>query len=80
LIPQFLKSSLSVCWVPHYVFNTDVVVAAMRRPTGALAALLLTALDYEAACPLAESQVVSGFSEKDIGIFLDAIAALVQPL
>jgi putative PIN family toxin of toxin-antitoxin system len=77
-----------------YVFDTDVVVAGIRSPTGASAAMLLATLDhsiticanvalmveYEAVCSRAEHQLASGLGEKDIGVFLDAIAALVQPV
>jgi putative PIN family toxin of toxin-antitoxin system len=77
-----------------YVFDTDVVVAGLRSPTGASAALLLAALDrriticanvalmveYEAVCLRAEHQLASGLNEGEIGKFLDAIAALVHPV
>ena len=62
------------------VLDTDVVVAAMRSPTGASAALLrgargdkLTivlsvalALEYEAVCHQPEHQLASGLSEHEI--------------
>ncbi len=76
------------------VLDTDVVVAGMRSPTGASAALLLAALDrrvincanvalmveYEAVCLRAEHQLASGLSVQEIGKFLDALAALVRPV
>jgi hypothetical protein len=73
----------------HYVFNTDVVVAAIGSPTGASAALnhriticasVALMVKYEAACSRTESLVVSGISEKDTGIFLESIAALIHPI
>lgn len=76
------------------VLDTDVVVAAMRSPKGASAALLLEALagrvhlllsvplalEYEATCMLAEHRIVAGLTEKDTGVFLDAIVALGEPV
>lgn len=77
-----------------YVLDTDVIVAAMRSPTGASAALLLAALDrkvtlvanvplvieYEATCSLAEHRLASGLSEIEVRQYLDGIAALVEPV
>ena len=76
------------------VLDTDVVVAGMRSPTGASAALLLAALDrrltlcanvalmleYESVCSRAAHRAAAGLAQKDVGIFLDAIAALVDPV
>jgi len=68
----------------RYVLDTDVIVSAMRSPTGASAALLLAALDglfvmvanvplvveYEATCSLPEHQLAGGLSKTEVGIFL----------
>lgn len=76
------------------VLDTDVVVAAMRSPTGASAALLEAALsgtvtlianvalmlEYEAVCSRPEHLQAAGLSTADVGIFLDAIAALAEPV
>lgn len=76
------------------VLDTDVVVAGMRSPTGASAALLLAALErrltlcanvalmleYEAVCSRSAHRTAAGLSSKEVGIFLDAIAALVEPV
>lgn len=76
------------------VLDTDVVVAGLRSPSGASAALLLAALDrriyiyanvalmveYEAVCLRPEHQLASGLTENEIGRFLDGLAALVQPV
>ena len=78
----------------RFVLDTDVIVSAMRSPTGASAALLLSALDglfvlvanvplvveYEATCSLAEHRDAAGLDDKQVGQFLDAIAALVEPI
>ena len=78
----------------RFVFDTDVVVAGMRSPSGASAALLLAALtrrvtilanvalmlEYEEICARPAHRAVAGLSQKDVGIFLDAIAALVEPV
>ncbi len=76
------------------VLDTDVVVAAMRSPTGASAAILKAArvgkvqlllsvplaMEYEAICMHAEHQLASGLSDKEISIFLDAVIAMAEPV
>ncbi|NOT11602.1 MAG: putative toxin-antitoxin system toxin component, PIN family [Methylococcaceae bacterium] len=78
----------------RYVLDTDVVVSAMRSPAGASAALSLAALDglfvlvanvplvieYEATCSLPEHQLAAGLNEGEVGQFLDALAALADPV
>ncbi|MEO8596266.1 MAG: putative toxin-antitoxin system toxin component, PIN family [Candidatus Solibacter sp.] len=74
------------------VLDTDVVVAAMRSPSGASAAivravyrkkavLLLSvplALEYEAVCRRPVHRLEAGLSVRDIEKFLDAIVALAE--
>ena len=74
--------------------DTDVVVAAMRSPAGASAeilrlarrgkvALVVTvslAVEYESVCTKAEHRVAAGLSEQEVGIFLDALVALAEPV
>jgi putative PIN family toxin of toxin-antitoxin system len=74
------------------VLDTDVVVAGMRSPTGASAALLLAALDeqitlltsvplaieYEAICTLPQHRLAAGLSERECRTFLDGLAALAE--
>ena len=76
------------------VLDTDVVVAALRSPAGASAALLLAALDhrvtlvanvplvieYEAVCSRAEHQQAADVSAADAQVFLDGLAALIDPV
>jgi putative PIN family toxin of toxin-antitoxin system len=76
----------------RYVLDTDVIVAAMRSPAGASAALLLAALDgrfilvanvplvieYEATCSRAEHRLAAGLSESEVRQFLDGVAALAE--
>jgi putative PIN family toxin of toxin-antitoxin system len=76
------------------VMDTDTVVAAMRSPSGASAAilraarrnkvtLLLTvplALEYEAVCHRAEHRLAAELSERQIDIFLDAVIAMAHPV
>lgn len=78
----------------RWVLDTDVVVAAMRSPTGASAALVLAALDgrisllanvalvleYEAVCLRQEHVRAAGLSSAQAQNFIDAVAALVQPV
>ena len=72
--------------------DTDAVVAAMRSPTGASAAivravrqrqatLLLSvplAMEYEAVCRRSEHRMEAGLSERQVEIFLDAIIAMAE--
>ena len=74
------------------VLDTGVVVAAMRSPTGASAAILRAvrrgqatlllsvplALEYEAVCRRAEHRLESGLSMREVEIFLDAVVALAE--
>jgi putative PIN family toxin of toxin-antitoxin system len=76
------------------VMDTDAVLAAMRSPTGASAAilravredkvaLLLTvplALEYEAVCHKAEHRLAAALSERQVSIFVDAVIAMAQPV
>ena len=76
------------------VVGTDVIVAAMRSPSGASAAILQTArqgkitllvnvplaLECEATCSQAEHQLAAGLSEREIRIFLDAVVAMAEPV
>ena len=76
------------------MLDTNVVVAAMRSPTGASAALLMAArrseltmlanvalaLEYEATCKLAEHRLAAGLDLDQVGIFIDAVVAMVEPV
>jgi putative PIN family toxin of toxin-antitoxin system len=72
--------------------DTDVVVAAMRSPSGASAAILRAvrqkkvtillsvplALEYEAVCRRPEHRFEAGLSARQVGIFLDAVIAMAE--
>ena len=72
--------------------DTDAVVAAMRSPTAASAAivravrqeratLLLSvplALEYEAVCRRPQHRLEAGLSERETEIFLDAVIAMAE--
>jgi putative PIN family toxin of toxin-antitoxin system len=76
------------------VADTDVIVAAMRSPGGASAAILRTArqgritllvsvplaLEYEATCSEPEHQLAAGLSEREVQVFLDAVVAMSDPV
>lgn len=78
----------------RYVLDTDVIVSAMRSPTGASAALVLAALEgrfdlianvplvveYEATCSIEEHQMAAGLNEQQVRLYLDGLAALVEPV
>lgn len=75
------------------VLDTDVIVAAMRSPAGASAALLLAVaerrvtlimsvplvIEYESVCRLAEHRLAAGLSEREVDVFLDGLAAIAEP-
>lgn len=74
--------------------DTDVVVAAMRSPSGASAAivraarrgrpvLLLSvalAVEYEAVCCEAEHRLASGLSDQEVQTFLNVVIAMAEPV
>jgi len=76
------------------VLDTNVIVAAMRSPAGASAALLMAArrqkitilanvalaLEYEATCLRAEHSVAAGLRPSQVGIFIDAVIAMTEPV
>jgi len=76
------------------VLDTNVVVAAMRSPSGASAAILRAArqgratllatvalaLEYEAICHEAEHRLAAGLSGREVDIFLAALIALAEPI
>jgi len=78
----------------RFVLDTNVIVAAMRSPTGASAALLryarqsratllanvALALEYEAMCQLAEHRLAARLSLAQVGIFVDAVLAMTEPV
>jgi putative PIN family toxin of toxin-antitoxin system len=74
--------------------DTDVVVAAMRSPRGASAAILRAArqgrvtllasmplaLEYEAVLSRAEHRLAAGLSEDEVRIFVTAVVAMAEPV
>lgn len=72
--------------------DTDTIIAAMRSPTGASAALLRSArsksltlvataplcFEYESVCSRPEHVVAAKFSQADLIVFLDAMIGLVE--
>ncbi|MGH8442595.1 MAG: putative toxin-antitoxin system toxin component, PIN family [Nevskiaceae bacterium] len=74
--------------------DTDVVVAGIRSPTGASAELLRMArrkqitllvsvplfVEYEAKCTEAEHLSAAGLSREEGEVFLDGLAAIIEPV
>lgn len=74
--------------------DTDAIVAAMRSPSGASAAivrkvrqgkgaLLLSvplAMEYEAVCVRPEHQLAAGLGEQQVRVFVDAVIAMAEPV
>ncbi len=78
----------------RFVLDTNVIVAAMRSPKGASAALLMAArrakitilanvalaLEYEATCLRAEHVIAAGLQPSQVAIFIDAVIAMAEPV
>jgi putative PIN family toxin of toxin-antitoxin system len=78
----------------RFVLDTDVIVAAMRSPSGASAALLGAVLDrrltmlasvplffeYEAQCTDPVHWTAAGMTREQADIFINGIAGLVFPV
>jgi putative PIN family toxin of toxin-antitoxin system len=76
------------------VVDTDVIVAAMRSPTGASDALLVRrlerrvtmllsvalTLEYEATCLRAEHLLAAKASEADVRNLIDTIIGVIEPV
>jgi putative PIN family toxin of toxin-antitoxin system len=74
--------------------DTDVIVASMRSPAGASAAILRSirdgvatlllsvplALEYEAICTLAEHRLAAGLSGRQVEVFVNGVIALAEPV
>ncbi len=76
------------------VLDTDVIIAAMRSPSGASAALLGAALErkfvmlasvplfveYDAKCTSPVHWTAANLSREQANIFVDGLAALIEPV
>lgn len=76
------------------VLDTDVIVAGLRSPEGASAALLRNIiegkgtlllsvpliLEYEAVCQLAEHRLATGLSLSDVDVFVSTLVDIAQPV
>jgi predicted nucleic acid-binding protein len=74
------------------VLDTGVIVAALRSPSAASAALLrrvrngevialgsvALALEFEAVCRRPEHQIASGLTRREVNIFADAVIAMME--
>ena len=83
-----------IFYVMRYVLDTNVVVAGLRSPTGASAALIDQALDqtftlllsvalvleYEAVCCNPAQRIMSGLSEAEISNIISALCAVSEPV
>ena len=78
----------------RYVLDTDVVVAAMRSPTGASAALLGEALgqrlimlasvplffEYEAKCTSRTHWMAAELNQEQALVFVNGLTVLIEPV
>jgi predicted nucleic acid-binding protein len=56
------------------------LLVAARRGTITLVANVALALEYEATCRLAEHRLASGLSIGEVGVFVDAVVAMADPV
>ena len=78
----------------HLVLDTNVLVAGLRSPAGASAALIERALDrrftlllsvalvleYEATCNDPAQRIASGLNVSEIGTIVSALCAVAEPV
>lgn len=78
----------------RYVLDTNVIVAGLRSPAGASAALIdrafnkeftlllsvALALEYEAVCRDPAQRIVSGLSESEVETIITALSAVAEPV
>ena len=78
----------------RYVLDANIVVAALRSPRGASAALIdralsgaftlllsvALALEYEAVCRDPAQRIVSGLSEEEVSTIVSALCAVSEPV
>ena len=78
----------------RFVLDTNVVVAGLRSPSGASAALVdralggrftlllsvALALEYEAICRDPAQRIVSGLSEAEVSTIVSALCAVCEPV
>ena len=76
------------------VLDTNVIVAAMRSPLGASAAILRSArrgqvvivgsvalaIEYEAVCNRPEHKAAAGLTSGDVSLLLDVVIAMMEPI
>ena len=76
------------------MLDTDVVIAALRSPSGASAALLAAvergavtmvlsvplAIEYDAVCHEAEHRLASGLSERAVDVFVNTLISMAEPV
>ncbi len=76
------------------MLDTDSVVAAMRSPAGASAAVVRAArwtnvtllvsvplaIEYEAVCRRPEHRLASGLSVSEVDVFLNALIGMAEPV
>lgn len=78
----------------RFVLDTDVIVSAMRSPSGASAALVEAALDgrlamlasvplffeYQAKCGSSIHWKAAGLSQEEAHIYVSGLAAIIEPV
>ena len=83
-----------ILYVMRYVLDTNVVVAGLRSPSGASAALIdqalggaftlllsvALALEYEAVCCNPAQRIISGLSDAEISNIISALCAVSEPV
>jgi putative PIN family toxin of toxin-antitoxin system len=83
-----------VTWRPRWVLDTNIIVAALRSPRGASAAIIRAArretielvgstalmLEYVSVCGRPDHAVAAGLTEMEVGMFAAGVIAMVTPV
>jgi predicted nucleic acid-binding protein len=56
------------------------ILTSARAVRVTLIANVALALEYEATCRLVEHQVAAGLSSRQVGVFIDAVIAMLEPV
>lgn len=83
-----------ISYVMRFVMDTNIIVAALRSPAGASAALVDRALrrkltlllsvalvlEYESVCADPGQRIASGLSVSEVGTVISALCAVAEPV
>ena len=93
-ITRFYNIVCDIIIFMKLVLDTDVIVAAMRSPSGASAEILRRVraqqwrmgcsvslfMEYEAICSRSAHLHAAGWSAQNLDVFMNALAAMIEPV